>query len=396
MTCSEKNIPQSPCDILRASRYIFPMTTNIFIIAGEPSGDALGAGLMAALPEAFPHPVTMHGIGGTRMEEEGLAPLFPMTDIALMGFAEILPHIPKLMRRIRQTVLAIEALRPDILITIDSPGFCFRVVKQLKKRGLVKPRLVHYVAPSVWAYKPERALKVASLYDMLLVLFPFEPKWFEKVGLPTYFVGHPVMDSPTTPSTPTAGNLVMLPGSRAGELNRHLPLYHQTLALLAPHIPNLSVTLPVPAHWEEYVRTRIHAWPVPVNIISDEQEKKNAFAHASAALVKSGTITLEVAKAGVPMVTTYKVNPLSAWLVRRMIKTKYVNLINILLQREAVPELIQERATPEALSNQLRSLLEDNPARQLQRDAFAEALTQLTPPGGRTASETAARILADT
>lgn len=366
---------------------------RIYVIAGEPSGDRLGGLLLGAFDEADAPPAAIAGIGGQRMEAVGLHSLFPMEEIALMGFAEIVPHIPRLLKRIRETVHAIEDFAPDVLVTIDSPGFNFRVVKELRKRGKISPRFLHYVAPTVWAYKPERAIKTAKLFDELLVLFPFEPPYFEKQGLKTTFVGHPVMEEAPPLPHPQAGHILMLPGSRKGELDRHLPLYRATLQQLLKSNPALSVTLPVSEYWESYVREKTADWPLRVTVTGDEQAKKAAIENASAALVKSGTITLEMARAGVPMITTYKVNPLSAAMIKRMIKTPYVNLVNILLGREAVPELLQKDATPNRLAVELSALLANGDARVNQQAAFKEAEKLLSAPGGQAPSALAAKAV---
>lgn len=366
---------------------------RIYVIAGEPSGDRLGGLLLQALAASPVPPAAIEGIGGPRMQSSGLSSYFPMEEIALMGFAEILPHIPRLLKRIRETVLAIEVFQPDVLVTIDSPGFNFRVVKELRKRGTIKPRFVHYVAPTVWAYKPERAAKTAKLFDELLVLFPFEPPYFERQGLKTTFVGHPVMEETPPLPHPKAGHLLMLPGSRKGELDRHLPVYRETLSTLLKDHPSLSVTLPVPRQWESYVREATNDWPLKVTVTGEEAEKRRAIESASAALVKSGTITLEMARAGVPMITTYKVNPISAAMIKRMIKTPYVNLVNILLGRQAVPELLQKDATPSRLAVELSALLEDGAARVKQQAAFREVELLLSPEGNEKPSQIAAKAI---
>lgn len=374
--------------------------TKLFIIAGEASGDQLGAGLMNALRAASPG-LEIEGVGGERMRAEGLESVFPMQDIALMGFAEILPHIPKVLKRIRETVAAIEVFKPDAVITIDSPGFNFRLVKALRERGL-NCKFIHYVAPTVWAYKPERAKKTAALFDHLMVLLPFEPPYFDAEGLATTFVGHPVMDDVeeafarrTTwsiePNKPL--KLALLPGSRQGELKRMLPVYHATLTRLKKRYGDIELMIPTTQAMEETIRNAIRAWNVAYRLVSDPKLKQRSYYACDLAIVKSGTIALEIAKTGLPMIVTYKVNPLSAWLLRRMIKTPFANLVNILAKEEIIPELLQEKCTPRKLEKVLSALIEDEGARELQAKKAHVALKQMQNPEHIPASQKAAGIV---
>lgn len=350
----------------------------IYIIAGEPSGDALGAGLMRALKAAKPG-IRFAGLGGDAMQKEGLQSLFPMSELSLMGFLEVVPSIPRLLRRISEVVADIEAQQPAAIVTIDSPGFNFKLAKSLKASAKASaiPR-VHYVAPSVWAYKPGRARKTAKLFDRLLTLLPFEPPYFEKEGLKTTFVGHPVLwqdwggDSVAFRKRHNIPQdvpvVLLLPGSRVGEVKRHLPVFLESLHMLAGYVPVIiSGSL---------VADAIREIAPPGMLVVNIAEKKDAFAAASFALSKSGTITLELAAAGVPMVVAHKVNPLSAWLVRRMIKIQHASLVNIAVNKEIVPEYLQERCTPQLLS-QAVSALSTPDARSMQRKACSEALRLL-------------------
>lgn len=360
---------------------------RIYLIAGEQSGDLLGARLMAALREAG---ITdFHGIGGPQMEAEGLHSLFPMRELSLMGFVEILPHIPRLKRRIREAVADILARKPDIIITIDSPGFCFRVARALRKHwpkgNVASPRFVHYVAPSVWAYKPGRAKKLAATYDQVLTLLPFEPPYFTAEGMQADFVGHPLVENPPQGDGASfrtrhaiaadARVVAVLPGSRAGELRRHLPLLRDTMQRLAAKVGHIVTVIPAVPHLLEDIRNQTADWPTPLVIVDQSQEKWDAFAAADAALAKSGTVTLELALSDTPMVVFYKVHPLSAWLMRRMIRTKYVTLVNILEQQEAIPELLQENATAERLAETALALVQHSVSPQL--SAFRKALAKL-------------------
>lgn len=370
----------------------------IFFVAGENSGDALGASVMRAVKSKLDGRVRFAGVGGPEMLEIGMDSLFPMEDLAVMGVFEVLPRLPLLLKRIKETADAVERLQPDVLLTIDAPDFCFRVIQKLKARGVAVPK-VHFVAPSVWAWRPGRAAKVAKFLDHLLCLLPFEPPYFEREGLKATFVGHPVVasaigdgDGPSFRArhgiAPDAPVLCVLPGSRSGEVLRLLPVFAETVDKLAPQFPGLHIVMPAVSHLIERVRAATAAWPTSVTVVDGEQ-KADAFAAADAALAASGTVALELAMAGLPSVIAYKVNALTAFLARRLLKTRYANLINIILDREAVPELIQENCTAENLAREVARLLGDEGAGAAQQAAAFEALKQLgfggPPPGERAA-----------
>lgn len=341
--------------------------SRITLIAGEASGDQLGGWLMASLRDTVA-PIEFAGIGGQHMQAQGLRSLFPMQDISLMGFAEIIPHLFMLKKRIRQTIEAIEAHPPDILITIDSPGFTFRVVQALKARGRLSCKFVHYVAPTVWAYKPERAEKTARLFDGLMVLLPFEPPYFEKHGLRTCFTGHPMAwwwlekgDGHACRNhhgvAHSAPLLALFPGSRNGEIKRHMPLFRDTVATLMARHPALETILLVRPENRPTLDAHAKNWPCPMHLVMDVGQKKNLCAASQAALAKSGTIGLECALAGLPGITVYRANPISAWYIRRKLRTPFVNLANILCRAEVIPEFLQEAATPKALADTLSPIL---------------------------------------
>jgi lipid-A-disaccharide synthase len=370
-----------------------------YIIAGEASGDVLGARLMVALNHQKPG-LQWHGVGGARMQEAGLESLFPMDEIAIMGFVEIVPALPRVMCRLRQTVEDIRRTKPDVLITIDAPGFCKRVaerVQDLRQQGM---KIIHYVAPSVWAYRPERAKRMAELFDGLLTLLPFEPEYFLYEGLEARFVGHPVLEEPVTQGDGPAFRarhgigantpvLAVLPGSRRGELARHLPVFRQVVERLKHEIPDLlPVVLSAPG-----VKLDAHGWVVPPLIISDRSERAGFYAASEAALSKSGTITLELAQAGVPTIVAHKVHPWSARMLRKMIRIPYVSLVNILLNRPLVPEFLQEECQVERILPALRQLMNDQEARKTQQAGMAEALKKLQPASHLTPSEAAAEAV---
>ena len=376
----------------------------VFLIAGEPSGDTLGAQLMAALKRRSERPLDFIGVGGARMTSEGLHSLFPMDELSLMGAAEVLPHIPRLLRRIRETTSAIGATRPDVVVSIDAPAFTFRVAKRVRRQdsgGLMT--LVHYVAPQVWAWKRGRAREIAGYLDHLMALLPFEPPYFEEEGLPCTYVGHPVVESGADQGDaagfrcrhdlPEGIPLVcVLPGSRRGEVRRLLPVFGATLDLLARSRPNLQAVLPAVDACRPEIAAAAGGWSVPTLIVSGRQERYDAFAAADAALAASGTVALELAMARTPMVITYKLNPVTAMLARRVIKTRYVNLINLILDREVVPELLLGACRPDRLAAEMGRLLDDPAARAAQRLGADEAVRALHG-GGLKPSERAADIV---
>lgn len=343
----------------------------IFIIAGEPSGDALAARLMAALKEQTGNRVRFAGIGGERMEAQGLQSLFPMRELALMGIFEVLRHIPLILRRIRETVATVDQLHPDIVLTVDAPGFTLRVAKKLKGHGIP---LVHYVAPTVWAWKPERAHEIAQYLDRLLVVLPFEPPYFEAHGLACDFVGHPSVEDADAGDgdafrrrhdiAQDAPLLCALPGSRNSEIRRLMPIYGETVNLLLQRFPALRVVIPAVGPVAEAVRTAALAWPLQPIIVAETVEKHDAFAASTVALVKSGTTSIDVAIAGLPGVITQKLNAVSGWMILRALKIEHMSIINLLLKRRLQPEYMQTQCQPAILAEALTKLLNDSSTRQ--------------------------------
>lgn len=350
-----------------------------FLVAGEASGDYLGARLMQALKIETGRRVRFAGIGGPRMQAEGLDLLFPQTELAHMGVFELFVHLPRLARRLRQTVRAVETLSPAALITIDSPDFSFRVAKRLKKSGVP---LIHYVAPTVWAWRPGRAKKIAAFLDHLLALLPFEPPYFTVHGLDCTFVGHPVLESGAGKGDgarfrakyavcDAAVLLAVLPGSRRGEVGRLLPVLRETVLLLKEKIPALQLVIPLVPGVADRIEKEARTWPVPVHFVRDDADKYDAFAASSAALACSGTVSVELALAGVPTAIAYKVGKLTAMLSRRLVKTKYATLLNIMNDRAVMPEFLQEECTSKKLCEAVIGLLTDEATRRTQKDAFA-------------------------
>lgn len=374
--------------------------TKIFIIAGEASGDVLGFRLMQALQMLDPG-ITFSGIGGARMAEAGLVSLFPMQELAVMGLAEILPKLRHLKKRLAQTITAVQAARPDILLTIDSPGFTLRVLKAIGSDG---PRRIHYVAPQVWAWRQSRVRHFPGLWDELLCLLPFEPEFFAPHGLHPVFTGHPVLESGADKGdaarframhglAPEAIPVVLMPGSRVTETKRLLPVFKATLSRLHASIPHLVPVIAAAAGISEAVSAHVADWPVTPIIVRDVATRYDAFAAAKAALTKSGTSTLELAMAGVPMAVTYRVNPLSAAIGRRLIKVPYVAMINLLAKRALVPELLQEECQPDRLAATIMSLLVSPEKSRGQQEGFKSALASLRSPQGSPSLTAAKAIL---
>jgi len=359
----------------------------IFIIAGEPSGDALGGALMAALKQRTGGAVRFAGIGGERMAEEGLRSLVPLHELAIMGIAEVLPRARRILRLVRETADRVAALQPAAVVTIDSSGFTWRVAENLRRRG-ERVTLIHYVAPMVWAWRKAKARKVARWYDHLMTLLPFEPAYFTALGLACSYVGHPVLESGADRGDGAAFRrrhgiaadaqvLCLLPGSRRGEVNRLLPIYRRTVIALRQRHPRLTIVLPTIELVADAVGAATRAWPVPVTIVHGLAEKYAAFAASDLALAASGTVALELAMAGLPAVIAYKMNPITGFLARRIVKTRFVNLVNVILDRLVVPELLLEECTADRLSSALDALLDDAAARAVQVAGYRESLARL-------------------
>jgi lipid-A-disaccharide synthase len=373
----------------------------IYLVAGEASGDVLGSRLMAALRAARPD-VTFAGVAGPRMLAEGMGSLFPIADLAVMGLVEILPRLHVLRRRLLSVVADIAARRPDVVVTVDSPGFGLPVLRRVAPLGIKR---VQYVAPQVWAWREKRVKKFPGLWDELLCLLPFEEAYFARHHLAARFVGHPVLQSGADQGDASRFRarhglakdttvLVLMPGSRRSEVPRLLPVFAKTVALLAAELPGITPVIPASHAVAELVQQAASSWPVRPVIVTELEDKHDAYAAASAALTKSGTSTLELALAGVPMAVTYRVNALSAVMARRMIQVPHVAMVNLLAGREIVPELLQGDCTPERLSATVLSLLRNPALAASQREAFKTVIESLRPPGGDPADIAAAAVLA--
>lgn len=374
---------------------------TVFIIAGEESGDVLGAGLMAALSERFGGRVRFLGVGGTRMEKLGLASMFPMEEIALHGLSEVLLRLPRLFGRIRQTARAVAEARPDVLVVVDTPGFNLRVAKRVRKLSPGIP-IVDYVSPSVWAWAPGRAKKMARFVDRLLAIMPFEPAVHRRLGgPPTTYVGHPLLQR-VADLRPAAGEraplksgvkpvLLVLPGSRRSEITRLMPVFGQTVARLIAERGPVEVVLPAVPRLAAEIRAAAATWAVQPTIVEGETAAYAAFRRAHAALAASGTVTLELALAGVPMVVAYRVD-IFLRVLKRFLQAHSIVLANLILGENVVPEFLDADASPERLARSLAPLLAETPDRARQLAAFGhlEAVMALD---GSTSSRLAAEIV---
>ncbi len=373
----------------------------VWLLAGEASGDVLGARLMAALSARRPG-LRFVGVGGPRMEALGFESVFPMRDLAVMGLAEVLPKIRTLRRRLLQARADIAARRPDLVVTIDSPGFALRLLRAIEPLGL---RRVHYVAPQVWAWRESRVRGFPGLWDRLLCLLPFEVAFYARHGIESVFVGHPVLESGAETGNgaafrarhgiaPDAPLVVLMPGSRSNEAPRLLPVFGRMLDIAARSRPDMVAVIPASPVVSSLVARAASEWRVRSIVVTDVGDKHDAYAAASAALTKSGTSTLELALAGVPMAVTYRVNPATAMLARRLIQVEHVAMVNLLAGREIVPELLQERCRPEVLAETLLRLAAGGEEAAAQRRAFGPVLSLLRAPSGLPSEAAAEEVLA--
>ena len=363
----------------------------IYIIAGEPSGDQIGSRLMVALRSETGGAVRFGGIGGPAMVAQGLKSLINFQELGLIGILEIVPKAIQILRYVRTTVADIERSQPKVLVTIDSWGFTGRIHKTLARKKSPIKRM-RYVAPQVWAWRPGRAKELAGWIHHLLTLLPFEPPLFERHGLRSTWVGHPTLESGascgdgdtfrrTYGVDKEAPVISLLPGSRRSEIEQLLPIFISTAKLLKKSINNLCVVIPTTATVSELVRDKLEDWSSQVVMVSGDDARNDAFAASSAALAASGSVTIELAMAGVPHVIAYKVNPVSALIFKGLVNTRYVNLINVLLQERCIPEMLQQECCAEALAREVEILMEDVSARKSQLEGFRKALSQLAPDG---------------
>jgi lipid-A-disaccharide synthase len=383
-----------------------PRKLRVALLAGEPSGDVLGAALMRALRAETDGMVSFSGTGGALMQAEGLQSLFPISDMAIMGVVELLPKARFLLKRIDQAAQFLLGDPPDVVVTIDSPGYTRRVMQRVPGRSFP---IVHYVAPTVWAWRPGRARRLARLCNHLLALLPFEPPYFEVVGLPTTFVGHPAVETvaearKAEAAAEQAGRgfrarhgipadarlLALMPGSRRGEVKKLLPIFTDVLERLREQGQSLHLLIPTVETVAEMVKAELPSLPFPATVLDTAPERYAAMLAAEAALAASGTATLELGLAGTPTVLAYRINPLSAAIMRRFITIPYVGLVNILQKRVIMPEFLQQDCTAERIAPAMLTLLTDPAARQRQIEGCAAVAAQLgaedpVPPAHRAA-----------
>ena len=357
---------------------------TICLIAGESSGDMIGGKLMASLKGLSSKPIQFIGIGGENMRNEGLQSLFPISELSIMGISEIVPYIPKLLKRIKYTSEEIKTMNPQAVVTIDSPGFSLRVANKLKHTDI---QLIHYVAPSVWAWKSWRAKNMSKYFNRILTLFEFETSYFEAAGLKSVFVGHPIIESGAANGDgaafrsrngiPLNAKLIcILPGSRLTEIKKHLPIIEDSLKLLSNILPDFWLVLPLVNHVAAETKAVVKNWPFSVILIegANVENKYDAFAASDAAIACSGTVALELALANTPYVTIYKMSWLSTIVAKIFVKVPYVNIINILLDKEVIPELLLENCKPNLILLELKTILNDTDSQTRQRKNFLKAL----------------------
>ncbi|MBB3773907.1 lipid-A-disaccharide synthase [Angulomicrobium tetraedrale] len=376
---------------------------DVFVVAGEESGDTLAAGLMAEMRALHPAGVRFRGVGGGRMQAQGLTSLFPMDEITAMGFAQVIAGLPRILRRMGQTVDAIVAQPPDILVLVDAPDFTHRVARKVRAR-LPDLRVVKYVAPTVWVWRPGRAKAMAPDVNRVLAILPFEPEVMRALGgPPTTYVGHPLLGSLDTlrPNAAEAERRVasppivlVLPGSRRAELVRLGDAFGEVLGRLKQRIPDVELILPTLPRRLAQVEETVARWPVPVRVVVDEAEKLAAFRIARAALAASGTVTLELALAGIPTVAAYRVPWLEGRIVPFFIKVKTAILPNLILGEPAVAEYLQWHIDPPAMAEKLAGLVTGGEGREAQLGAFAR-LDAVLGTGGEPPSRRAAHAVLD-
>ncbi len=373
---------------------------KVFIIAGEASGDLIGSKLIDALKKRIPY-LDIIGIGGKHMELRGVRSIIPISKLSLMGFIEIIPHIFLLKKLIKHTVKKVIEYQPDLVITIDSPGFNFRVVEALRKEG-VKSKFLHIVAPSVWAYNPERAEKVANLYDMLFTLLPFEPPLFTRYGLKTEFIGHPIFEQNFKRNVayfrkkyniPEEAKIICVtPGSRTGEIKKHMKIFLKALKLLQTRY-NIFAVFPLNKMDDAVLVESYIQGEVPHICVFDD-ERADAYFVADVAIAKSGTNTLEISACETPLIVAYKVNFLTYWYVKNKALIRYISLINILADHEIIPEFIQDQCTPSALATAASKYLENDRLSEIQVQEASKVMREIGLGAKVKASERAAEIIA--
>jgi len=380
------------------------MSKSVFLIAGEPSGDALGASLMRGLKGEGVTEGNIMGIGGDLMRDEGLQTLLPMEDICMMGLWEVLWHLPRLIRLIEGVVEEIETRQPDVVVGIDLPDFNFQVAKRLKKRGIFKGKVTHYVAPTVWAWRPGRAKKVSAFLDGMMCLFPFEPAYFEKHGLKAAYVGHPLIE--VDKSTFAAKKfrkdrdipedvicIGLFLGSREREISLLSKPFLQTVDALKEQYPDFQMIVPTLPRLEYKVMEILDGSDIETHVVLEQAQKWDAFSACDVAIAVSGTVGLELSYAGVPHIIGYKAHPITALILKMIVKTRYAHLTNILLEEEAVPEFVQGKCNVNKLTRAMMKLIRYPEEQEKQKAAFAKLESKLHLESKETPSKRAATFV---
>ena len=380
---------------------------KLFFIVGEDSGDALAAPVIHELQSSSTDNIECIGIGGALMEKEGFKTLLPMSQISVVGIWEVLPKLPHLFKIKKAIIEEIELRQPEAVITVDFPDFNFHIARSLKQRGIFKGKIIHYVAPSVWAWRPERAKKMADFLDGVMCLFPMEPEYFTKHSLKAEHVGHPLVVSDAKVATgkhfrrdneipDSAKTLGLFFGSRESEFKNLSSIIKTAASLIDDVEDELHIIAPTLPRLEYNVQKILVDFKLPVYVISNPLMKWEAIKACDVAIAVSGTVGLELAYAGVPHIICYKVNPITAFVIKLLVKIKHVHLANILLDRKVVPELLQDECIPETVAQHAEDLLQDDDLRNRQIDAFKELDVKLGCKEEQTPSQKAAKFISDT
>jgi lipid-A-disaccharide synthase len=380
---------------------------SLYIVATEESGDALGAALVRALKARHGGALTLNGVGGRAMAAAGIVSPFAIDELSIMGIAAIPRRLPMIFRRIRETAAAVVAAHPDVLVIIDSPDFTHRVARRVRRLAPKIP-ILDYVSPSIWAWRPGRARAMRAYVDQVLAILPFEPALYVKLGgPPCRYVGHPLIEriAELRPDAEEARRrradppvVLILPGSRSSEIRHLLGTFGAAIEQVAARSGPMELVLPTMPHLAAQVREAVAGWTIVPRIVVDPAEKWAAFRRARAALAASGTVTLELALAGIPTVAAYRLSPVEAFiaerLLRLLVRLPSVILANLVLGENVIPELLQSAATPERLAAALLPLLSDTPQRQRQIDAFGR-LDAIMAIGSEAPSAKAAAVVLD-
>lgn len=382
---------------------VYQMSKKIFLIAGEPSGDTLGAGIMRELKANSSEPIEFVGVGGPLMEAEGMNSLLPMGDLCVMGIWEVIWQLPRLIKLINGMVVEIENAKPDAVITIDLPDFNFQVVQKLKKREICQAKMIHYVSPSVWAWRPGRAKKISEFYDQILCLFPFEPKYYDELDVHADFVGHPLVEAAHDYNGDEfraqhgleKEDLVLglFLGSREAELKAHSEVLKQAVQIVKEQYPDIQVVVPTPPDFEYNVLKVLEGWEVDCKIVSSPDLKWDAFAACNYAVAVSGTVGLEIAYMGIPHVVAYKAHPITALAVKTLIKVRFVHLANILMDKAIVPEYLQGKCDSVKIAKGLLILMKRDEVREKQLTELRKLGSMLQPVGADNPSQKAAKTV---